>query len=1237
MSLRYSHVGFAISTMIVAVVLGTLAMRTPVLIGQVGGICADGLDNDADGKVDMQDSYCIASGGAAEIASGGINVNAWSIPGTARVLQSCGGALPCSLTNWVGAGGSANVLLISNLSAGDAIQAGVLGTVSAGGGVQINCANAPGSQQPGVMLQFTDNAGAVIPYPGGTNGAIPLSALQNEIIVPAGATRLVGGVADATNSDNSGSCTLKNILVFGAHANTGATCTIVSAPDTVTALQPFQAVFSLTNNGTTTWIAAQPYATQGYKLMSLDPHDNSIWGQARIGLPHDVAPGETVTVIGQLAALGSVGPNSFAWEMGNENVGRFGQQCRKTVTITAGTVQQTCPTGFTLLPSGTSLLGSTGSCSAQSPGPSFCPGGASQVVTGETFVEANGCKKTCYGCSVVCPANYQPFQNGGVSTVAGQSCLFQDPQPIFCPGGLSNLLNGPTFVLANNCNTTCYGCSSGTPTNPASAGSSSSGNASSACPSLTTVMGNTSAYYSTYTRDAGPIASQMQLDQNKNQAFCDAGDRAVFGQGVIATCGNCSTPMLEYNGRIVVNGREGWESDWSYDGNQIVDTIQTTVTCLKFTSLGASTLGVYEVINTGTDFYSNDQDRSRAFCNVGDVALYGSGNPRYCDDFNVSTCAKEILTLVSNKKVSANGAEGWEIIYDLDGNGKSDTQRTSVTCLQSACAAVGFCANSCGDGTVIQGEECDHGSKNGTPGDSCSVTCKKVSTSSSAGSNGTNSSGSSASSVNVCTVQGGNGVSVRGTHTGDYDGFGIGLAPNVSYADFNAFKKSCDEPPSMDYLTYGSGWGNRPLTGDYTKAQLAQPFKVYLPPIPANATVTFARAIFVTADLDDGQPSVKDRLFINNIEVVDAFKNAGQAQYLPGKAGKTAQIDVPITNTAILTSLRNGNISVMVDDTTTGTSEPEGFSIDYVAFYVNYKCDNPGPNPEACNGMDDDCDGVVDEGLTVKPYYVDMDGNGKYGTFVGQFCANPGYGSLTLDEACALPSTAKQCGDGADNDFDNKVDALDPGCHTDGNAGNSATYDPQKDDESDANCVREVLSGNVANVPNPDPDNGINSTFSENLDCAGWNAFLSALDYKDGTSDSLSLIKVKCKPLNLNATLGAEFTITPSAQYTASAVTPVSSTCPAGTIAVGIYQKDVEQSDLLDGAILACAPLTTAGVGAAQPPITSPSDLSTNARSYTPVLCPPGYALTGLVYKGLGVSDSINTLHCQAVVSFCKP
>jgi LPXTG-motif cell wall-anchored protein len=46
--------------------------------------------------------------------------------------------------------------------------------------------------------------------------------------------------------------------------------------------------------------------------------------------------------------------------------------------------------------------------------------------------------------------------------------------------------------------------------------------------------------------------------------------------------------------------------------------------------------------------------------------------------------------------------------------------------------------------------------------------------------------------------------------------------------------------------------------------------------------------------------------------------------------------------------------------------------------------------------------------------------------------------------------TGTQCSDGADNDGDGKVDIADPGCHTDGNANNTASFDATDNDERDS-------------------------------------------------------------------------------------------------------------------------------------------------------------------------------------------
>jgi hypothetical protein len=62
------------------------------------------------------------------------------------------------------------------------------------------------------------------------------------------------------------------------------------------------------------------------------------------------------------------------------------------------------------------------------------------------------------------------------------------------------------------------------------------------------------------------------------------------------------------------------------------------------------------------------------------------------------------------------------------------------------------------------------------------------------------------------------------------------------------------------------------------------------------------------------------------------------------------------------------------------------------------------------------------------------------------------------------PTAPAACSDQLDNDNDNLIDAADPGCHTDGNANNAASYDPADDSELDASSSPTPLAS-----PTPTP------------------------------------------------------------------------------------------------------------------------------------------------------------------------
>ena len=101
------------------------------------------------------------------------------------------------------------------------------------------------------------------------------------------------------------------------------------------------------------------------------------------------------------------------------------------------------------------------------------------------------------------------------------------------------------------------------------------------------------------------------------------------------------------------------------------------------------------------------------------------------------------------------------------------------------------------------------------------------------------------------------------------------------------------------------------------------------------------------------------------------------------------------------------------------------------------------PGPQCSDGVDNDGDGVID---SADPG-CHTDGNAN----------NPAsYDPTDNSEANGGPTRgsggedgAAECSDNRDNDGDGRVDERDPGCHSDGNPNNPASYNPDDDDESD--------------------------------------------------------------------------------------------------------------------------------------------------------------------------------------------
>lgn len=169
-----------------------------------------------------------------------------------------------------------------------------------------------------------------------------------------------------------------------------------------------------------------------------------------------------------------------------------------------------------------------------------------------------------------------------------------------------------------------------------------------------------------------------------------------------------------------------------------------------------------------------------------------------------------------------------------------------------------------------------------------------------------------------------------------------------------------------------------------------------------------------------------------------------------------------------------------------GCTNPNGYVTDSTDCNDNSALAYPN-RPEACDGIDNDCDGAIDEGVGTNTWYIDSDGDG-FGNAASSVTncntsAPVGYATTSTDcndSVAAINPSARETCDGVDQDCDGSIDE---------NATNATTYYQDADGDNYGN---RTATQDACSRPS-----GYVTTFND-CDDTRSNVYPSAPEYCDG-------------------------------------------------------------------------------------------------------------------------------------------